>query len=91
MQIPIKYLKSKNRKAYILRMEGMLKVLVIVACMLYTGYCASHSRPTANRIAKGDEIFDVGMGFFDGAEICELVGLFLLEKLCYLGRSNSNR
>ena len=34
---------------------------------------------------KGDEIFDVGMGFFDGAEICELVGLFLLEKLKTLG------
>ena len=24
---------------------------------------------------------DVGMGFFDGAETCELVGLFLLSKL----------
>ena len=30
---------------------------------------------------KGDSHFDVGMGSFDGAEICELVGLFLLSKL----------
>jgi hypothetical protein len=27
------------------------------------------------------DIFDVGMGFFDGAEICELMGLSLLEEL----------
>jgi hypothetical protein len=30
---------------------------------------------------KGGDIFDVGMGFFDGTEICEIVGLFLLEEL----------
>ena len=30
---------------------------------------------------KGDTNFDVGMGSFDGAETCELVGLFLLSKL----------
>ena len=34
---------------------------------------------------KGGGIFDVGMGFFDGAEICELVGLFLLHELEELG------
>ena len=34
---------------------------------------------------KGEEIFDVGMGFFDGAEVCEIVGLFMLEKLQELG------
>ena len=34
---------------------------------------------------KGGDIFDVGMGFFDGAEICELIGLFLLEELEGLG------
>ena len=34
---------------------------------------------------KGEDIFDVGMGFFDGAEICEMVGLFLLEELQELG------
>ena len=32
-------------------------------------------------IKKGDELFDVTMGSFDGAEICELVGLFLLFEL----------
>ena len=32
-------------------------------------------------IKKGDELFDVTMGSFDGAEICELVGLFLLFAL----------
>ena len=28
---------------------------------------------------KGGDIFDVCMVFFDGAEICEIIGLFLLE------------
>ena len=28
-----------------------------------------------------DSLFDVTMGSFDGAEICELVGLFVLNKL----------
>ena len=30
---------------------------------------------------KGGEIFDVAMGAYDGAEVCELVGTFLLEKI----------
>ena len=30
---------------------------------------------------KGDTNFDVGMGSFDGAETCELVGLFMLNQL----------
>ena len=30
---------------------------------------------------KGGSLLNVGMGFFDGAEVCELVGLFLLEEL----------
>ena len=30
----------------------------------------------------GKEDFDVPMGCFDGAEICELVGSFILTKLC---------
>ena len=34
---------------------------------------------------KGAKVFDVGMGSFDGAEICELVGLFLLSELSVLG------
>ena len=34
---------------------------------------------------KGEDIFDVGMGFYDGAEVCELVGLFILEELQELG------
>ena len=32
-------------------------------------------------IKKGDKHFDNTMGSFDGAEICELIGLFLLHKL----------
>ena len=35
-------------------------------------------------IKKGNTIFDVGMGSNDGAEVCELVGLFLLSKLQHL-------
>ena len=32
-------------------------------------------------VKKGDDIlFDVTMGSFDGAKICELVGLYLLDK-----------
>ena len=30
---------------------------------------------------KGGNLFDVTMGWYDGAEICELVGLFLLHEL----------
>ena len=33
---------------------------------------------------KGGDVFDVGMGFFDGAEICEIVGLYILEELAGL-------
>ena len=41
-------------------------------------------------VKKGDDtLFDVTMGSFDGAEICELVGLYLLDKLSSLiGREN---
>ena len=36
-------------------------------------------------IKKGENtIFDITMGSFDGAEVCELVGLYLLEKLSAL-------
>ena len=27
---------------------------------------------------KGNDIFDVSMGALDGAEVCELIGIFLL-------------
>ena len=38
---------------------------------------------------KTGENFDVGMGSFDGAEICKLVGLFLLDRLAsVLGKEN---
>ena len=30
---------------------------------------------------EGGDIFDVAMGAYDGAEVCELVGTFLLEKI----------
>ena len=33
---------------------------------------------------KNNPNFDVGMGSFDGAENCELVGLFLLSQLQHL-------
>ena len=32
-------------------------------------------------IKKGGELFDVTMGAYDGAEICELVGLYMLDKI----------
>jgi hypothetical protein len=35
-------------------------------------------------IKKGDESFDVTMGSWDGAEICELVGLYILSLLAHL-------
>ena len=35
-------------------------------------------------IKKGNHMFDVTMGSFDGAEVCELVGLFLLYKMKHL-------
>ena len=35
-------------------------------------------------IKKDNYMFDVTMGSFDGAEVCELVGLFLLYKMKHL-------
>ena len=32
-------------------------------------------------VKKGNQLFDVTMGSYDGAEICELVGLFLLKHM----------
>ena len=41
-------------------------------------------------VKKDDESFDVTMGSFDGAEVCELVGLYLLSRLVPLiGVNNS--
>ena len=40
---------------------------------------------------KGDDSFDVTMGSFDGAEVCELVGLYLLNRLVPLmGKDSSS-
>ena len=40
-------------------------------------------------IKKEGDLFDVTMGRFDGAEICELGGLYLLDKLSHLtGKDN---
>ena len=35
-------------------------------------------------VKKGNTNFDVGMGSYDGAETCDIVGLFLLSKLQHL-------
>ena len=50
-----------------------------------------HSRKTllfwqdSNWVKKeGDEDFDIPIGRYDGAEICELVGIFFQNKLCKL-------
>ena len=34
---------------------------------------------------KGDSNFDVAMGSFDGAEVCEMIGLFMLEQVKPVG------
>ena len=31
---------------------------------------------------EGSEDFDIPMGCYDGAEICELVGIYIQNKLC---------
>ena len=35
-------------------------------------------------VKKGDDLFDVTMGSHDGAEVCELVGLYLLDRLALI-------
>ena len=40
-------------------------------------------------VKKGNSDFDVTMGSYDGAETCELVGLFLLSKISQIDRVNS--
>ena len=43
----------------------------------------------ATWVKNTGSLFDVTMGFFDGAEVCELVGLFLFNKLHVLfGKGN---
>ena len=44
-----------------------------IFCFLYTGDTVW--------VKKGEINFDVGMGAWDGAETCELVGLYILSKL----------
>ena len=39
---------------------------------------------------SGDPDFDVPMGCYDGAEICEVVGIFILNKLSSIIDKNSN-
>ena len=39
-------------------------------------------------IKKGNKSFDVTMGSWDGAEACEVVGLFLLSKLSHINSMN---
>ena len=39
---------------------------------------------------KGDDSFDVTMGSFDGTEVCELVGLYILNRLVPLMGNNSS-
>ena len=38
---------------------------------------------------KGGELFDLTMGAYDGAEICELIGLFILYKFQQLNKTNN--
>ena len=38
---------------------------------------------------KNTNLFDVAMGAYDGAEVCELVGLFLLNSLANKFDKNS--
>ena len=38
---------------------------------------------------KKDGLFDVTMGAYDGAEVCELVGTFLLDKISEKYEKNS--
>ena len=32
-------------------------------------------------VKKGDQNFDIGMGAYDGAESCDLIGVFLLDQI----------
>ena len=38
---------------------------------------------------KGGELFDLTMGAYDGAKICELIGLFILYKFQQLNKTNN--
>ena len=38
---------------------------------------------------RGGGIFDVAMGAYDGAEVCELVGTFLLEKISEISNKSN--
>ena len=61
-------------RKYVDMSDGEIEIIMAARkAMLYV-----NGEPWAK---KGGSVFDVGMGFFDGAEVCEIVGLFLLEEL----------
>ena len=38
---------------------------------------------------KGNDLFDVAMGAYDGAEVCELVGIFMLHNVSKIYNKNN--
>ena len=57
----------------VLSQEDKKVVMQSKKSYLYTG--------TTPWVKKGDQNFDIGMGAYDGAESCDLIGLFLLDQI----------
>ena len=49
--------------------------------VMHTRKCLLFSANEQRVKKEGNEMFDVTMGSYDGAEVCELVGLYLLSKI----------
>jgi hypothetical protein len=54
---------------------------MIIILQTKQSFLFSNNKPW---VKKGNTNFDTGMGFYDSAECCELIGLFLLSKLQHL-------
>ena len=62
------------------------KCMDVVAIMLFTQQIF-HDDPWVKKDTSVE--FDVTMGSYDGAEVCEIVGLFMLDILSKLFEKNS--
>ena len=47
--------------------------------MIYTSWPIQHLEKVPRVKKERDEDFDVPMGFYDGAEVCEIVGPYILN------------
>ena len=79
------YIIKHNRQnfavaKYLVSLYSSLHYTSLYSSLLYT-HLYTHLYSILIFTLYTDSVFDVTMGSFDGAEVCELVGLFILNSL----------